>query len=67
MHADLKRLKGGHGPRRSLRKPWKLGMRVQQLFVNNIDLQNAVFYEVRFGKIPVLNAHLTYRCTRFSW
>ena len=35
------------------------------LFVHNINLQNAVFYEVRFAKIPVLYAHLRYKCTRF--
>ena len=31
MRAVLRRQKGGHGPRRSLRKLRKLGMRVQQL------------------------------------
>ena len=35
------------------------------LFVHNISLQNAVFYEVRFAKIPILHAHLRYKCTRF--
>ena len=35
------------------------------LFVHNINLQNAVFYEVRVAKIPVLYAHLRYKCTRF--
>ena len=31
------------------------------LFVNIINLRIAVFYEVRFAKIPVLCAHLTYK------
>ena len=33
MQADLSRQKGRHGPRRSLCKPRKLGMRVRQLLL----------------------------------
>ena len=63
--------KGGHGPRRSLRKPRKLGTRMRwecviilSLLVNNVFqhiLLNAVFCEDRLAKIPVLYAHLTHK------
>ena len=67
MQAVLGRQKGGHGPRRSLLKPRKLGMRVRQpcVVIHSLSvshkLQNAVFREDSFAKIPVLYAHLTYK------
>ena len=40
MQAVLGRQKGGHGPRRSLRKPRKLRMRVRQkLEIRTVKLQ----------------------------
>ncbi|RMX48324.1 hypothetical protein pdam_00011093, partial [Pocillopora damicornis] len=40
MQAVLRLQKGGHGPRRSLRKPRKLGMRVQQLVLSYASSSN---------------------------
>ena len=42
MQAVVRRQKGGHGPRRSMRREWKLGMSatpcviIYSLFLNNI-------------------------------
>ena len=69
----IPRQKGGHGPRRSMRRLRKLGMRVRQLVLScaagfSSFLRNyAVFCEERVAEIYVFYAHVTYKRTRCSW
>ena len=50
MQAVRGRQKGGHGPRRSLRKPRKLGMRVRQLVLSYDDFRYMKFIYLHCGE-----------------
>ena len=58
MQAVLRRQKGGHGPRRCLRKPRRLGMRVQQLVLSCARSSQTATERRVFGSSKRKGCHL---------
>ena len=68
MQAVLGRQKGGHGPRRSMCRPWKLGTRTRHRSVSRAPLRERrklyrmwCFVNNVFNKNHALYVHLTYK------